>query len=47
MGSFLCLSCILLGLSCQKILPKIHPPKRHKKDTMAGCIEMESSIVGF
>ena len=30
-GLFLYLSCILLGLSCQKILSKMQASKRHKK----------------
>ena len=30
MGLFLYLSCISLGLSCQKILPKTQAPKRQK-----------------
>ena len=31
MGLFLCLSCISLGLSFQKILPKVQAPKRCKQ----------------
>ena len=31
MSLFLCLSCISLGLSCQKILPKVQAPKRCKQ----------------
>ena len=41
MNLFLCLSCISLGLSFQKILPKVKAPERHKKGEVTGCIETE------
>ena len=47
MGLFLSLFCIQLGLSCQKILPKVQAPKGHKKGKMGGCIEAELSTEGF